>query len=99
MRHIDSPLRKIMHKLNRSICACSVLILATISMSRPAMSQVLYGSLVGNVTDASDAPVPEAPVKITHIETNQSRNGVTNAEGIYNFPTIAAGTYEVVVSK
>ena len=88
-----------MHQRDRWILPYVVLILATISMSKPAMSQVLYGTLVGNVTDASDAAVPEAPVKITHLETNQSRTGVTNTEGIYNFPTIAAGTYEIVVSK
>ena len=33
------------------------------------MAQVLYGTLVGNVTDPSGAAVPGADVKITHIET------------------------------
>ena len=85
--------------LSGPIWAYLGLALIAIWSSKPAMSQVQYGSLVGNVTDASNAPVPEAPVKITHVETNQTRTGATNAEGVFNFPTIQAGTYEIVVSK
>lgn len=66
-----------------AIWAFILLVLATM-FPKPAMSQVLYGSLVGNVTDASDAPVPGAPVKITHVETNESRTGVTNTKELHN---------------
>jgi hypothetical protein len=66
---------------------------------RPVQSQVLYGSLVGNVIDASDAPVPGAAVRITHVETNETRQGLTNSEGTYSFPTIPAGVYEVNITK
>jgi hypothetical protein len=85
--------------LSGPIWAYLGLALLSIWSSKPAISQVLYGSLVGNVTDTSNAPVPQAPVKITHVETNQIRTGATNAEGEFNFPEIQAGTYEVVVSK
>ena len=40
-----------------------------------AKAQALYGSLVGNVTDPSSAGVPGASVKITQVETNESREG------------------------
>jgi hypothetical protein len=66
---------------------------------QPARSQVLYGSMVGNVSDESRAVVPGATVKITHTETNESREGQTNDVGVYSFATIFAGTYEVVISK
>jgi outer membrane receptor protein involved in Fe transport len=62
-------------------------------------AQVLYGSMVGNVKDKSDAVVAGATVKITHKQTNQTRETVTNADGSYNFPTVQTGTYEVTVSK
>jgi hypothetical protein len=73
--------------------ALSVLLAAT-----PAHAQVLYGSLVGNVSDPSDAPIPGAIVVIVQTETNQSRQTVTNNVGQYNFPTIPGGTYEVRVT-
>ncbi len=65
----------------------------------PAPAQVLYGSIVGNVRDASGAAVPNASVTIVNKETNQSRSTVTNEEGGYSFPTVSSGTYEVKVTK
>jgi hypothetical protein len=65
----------------------------------PAHSQVLYGSLVGNVTDPSGAGVFGAIVRITHVEMNESRQTQTNEAGVYSFPAILAGTYAVEVSK
>jgi outer membrane receptor protein involved in Fe transport len=62
-------------------------------------AQVLYGSIVGNVKDNSDAAVVGATVKITHKETGQTREAETNADGSYNFPTVQTGTYDVTVSK
>src|SRR5580692_12700937 len=64
-----------------------------------AHSQVLTGSLVGNVTDPSSAGVPGAAVKITQVETNESRDGQTNDTGVFSFPAIPAGTYTVEVRK
>jgi hypothetical protein len=66
---------------------------------QPAHSQVLYGSLVGNVTDPSSAGVFGAIVRITQLETNQSRQTQTSDTGIYSFPAIPAGAYAVEVRK
>lgn len=62
-------------------------------------AQVLYGAIVGNVTDKSDAAIAGATVKITNKATNQSRETITNADGSFNFPTVQTGIYEVHVSK
>jgi len=75
--------------------AASLLIL--ICALQPAHSQNLYGSLVGNVTDASNAAVVGATVRITQVETNESREIRTNDTGVFSFPSIAAGTYTVEV--
>lgn len=64
-----------------------------------ARAQVLYGTLTGNVTDSNGAVVANATVTITHKETSQSRDGVTNSNGSYDFPTVQAGTYSIRVSK
>ena len=76
----------------------AVLLAAGIGVGR-AEAQVLYGSIVGNVTDKSDAAISGATVKITNKGTNQTREAITNADGSFNFPTVQAGIWEVTVSK
>jgi hypothetical protein len=75
-----------------------VAVLALVALSTPARAQVLYGSIVGTVTDSSNLAIPGATVIITHSETNQSREAITNDTGGYTFPNVAAGTYRVDVS-
>src|SRR5574340_58877 len=78
------------------VCAAVLCALAT----PPAIyAQVLYGAVVGNVKDASDAVVTGAAVVITNSETRQSRQETTNVMGGYSFPTLPPGTYELKVSK
>src|SRR5215813_4018601 len=93
------------HFIRRSsrhfVCAGAPLaaLLLALMIPRTAGAQVLYGTLTGNVTDSSGAVVAGATVTITHKETGQSRDGVTDANGGYDFPTVQAGTYSVKVSK
>ncbi len=78
-----------------------VALLAAVLLSASSTAvrgQVLYGSIVGNVTDSSGGTVPGATVTITQLETNQTRESVTNEAGSYTFANVAAGTYQVVVS-
>ena len=79
--------------------ALSVVLACTCLVDRPALAQVLYGSIVGTVKDASSAAVPGAVVTVFNKETNQSRSSVTNDEGGYNFSTVQSGTYDVKVTK
>ena len=69
------------------------------SFCRTGQAQVLYGSLVGSVTDASGAAVPDANVKITQTETNETREVQTNVAGGYTLSTLPAGPYTVTISK
>ena len=62
-------------------------------------AQILYGSLVGNVADASGAVIPGAQVTVTNEQTGATRTGQSNASGVYNFPTVAAGVYTVAVQS
>jgi hypothetical protein len=62
-----------------------------------ARGQVLYGSLVGTVTDPSGALVPAAEVKITNRATNQTRTALTNEAGLYSFSNVLAGPYDMEV--
>jgi hypothetical protein len=74
-------------------------IVLVLSVAPSSLAQTLYGSLVGNVRDASDAAVAEAKVTIVHKQTNQVRETLTNQLGVFNFPTIPSGFYEVRVTK
>lgn len=63
-----------------------------------AHAQVLYGTLVGNVTDATGGAVPNAAVRAINQGTGQEWSTATNPLGSYSLPTIPPGSYEVVVT-
>jgi TonB family protein len=75
----------------------SVMLIA-LTLSQSSNAQALYGSIVGNVKDKSEAGVPGATVKITHKETNQTRETAASPIGSFNFPSVQTGTYEITVS-
>jgi hypothetical protein len=79
----------------RGIAAAILLLL--LLLPHRSTAQVLYGSLVGNVTDIQ-AAVPGAEVTVTSKETNLTRRVLTNESGFYSFPNLQAGTYSVTVT-
>ncbi len=64
-----------------------------------AYSQAVNGTVLGTVTDASGAVVPNAKVTITETNTNVSRSGQTNESGNFVFPDVPPGTYAVSVEQ
>ena len=79
------------------LCVLAVLLAAGAAPSA-LHGQVLYGSIVGNVADASGAAIPGATVVVTHNETKATREAITGAAGAYRFPTLQSGTYTVAVN-
>jgi hypothetical protein len=76
------------------------LALFAVLFSVPSLdAQVLYGSVVGTVTDQAGAAVPNAKIRITSRGTTLSRDTETDAAGTYTFPSLPGDTYEVVISK
>src|SRR6476660_647216 len=88
------PLRGMRHV--RVVCSV-VFLLACALIARPLYAQVLYGSIVGSVTDGSGAAMPGATVTIEQTETKLTRALVTDAAGVYNFTAVPSGTYTVSV--
>src|SRR5713101_7624603 len=74
-------------------------ILAILAGNTTARAQVLYGSIVGNLSDPSDAPIPSATVTITNQDTNQSRQTTSGETGAYAFPTVPSGVYTITAVK
>ncbi|MCL6507399.1 MAG: carboxypeptidase-like regulatory domain-containing protein, partial [Bryobacteraceae bacterium] len=75
-----------------------VWVIAAAICLRPAEAQVLYGSIVGTVTDQSDAVVPQATVTITSRETGMSRETKTDPAGRYALVNVLPGTYQLRIS-
>jgi hypothetical protein len=55
--------------------------------------------LTGVVTDPTQAVVPDAKVTVTRVDTGQSREARTNAEGEYRIVLLPPGFYDVKVEK
>jgi len=62
-----------------------------------AGAQVLYGSLTGSVTDASGAALPGAQVTAVNGQTGASQVQTSDSSGIYRFPALLPGTYNVTI--
>jgi hypothetical protein len=60
-----------------------------------ASAQAVTGTLLGNITDSSNAAVPGVTVTATEVQTNISRTAVTNETGFYLFSSLANGKYAV----
>src|SRR5882757_1375346 len=61
------------------------------------LGQAVYGSISGNVTDASGSAVPQAKVTITDSGKGVSYSTTTNESGNYSQTHLIVGTYEVRV--
>jgi len=64
----------------------------------PAAAQVLYGSLLGTIEDATGAVVPNAKISITEKATGFTRDATSDASGNYSLLSIPAGSYTVKVT-
>src|SRR5450759_5331928 len=55
------------------------------------------GQITGEARDPTGAIVPNASVTVTNSATGVARTTTTNASGIYSFPDLTPGTYDVKV--
>jgi Carboxypeptidase regulatory-like domain len=66
--------------------------------ARIASAQVLYGSIVGTVTDQANAVVPKTVVTAKNTSTGLSRQVNTDDAGYYSITNLPEGTYDLSVS-
>jgi hypothetical protein len=64
----------------------------------PATAQVLYGTVVGTVTDPTGAAIPKASVTVVNTATGLSRQVTTDETGYFSVPNLLQGTYDITVS-
>jgi len=63
-----------------------------------ASAQVLYGSIVGTVTDQANAVVPKAAVTVRNTATGLAREVNTDDAGYYSITNLPEGTYDLSVT-
>jgi len=61
-------------------------------------AQVLYGSLTGNVTDPTGAPVPGAHIEAVNQATNVKSDADSDVHGVYRFTELQGGFYKVTIT-
>ncbi|MGH9665303.1 MAG: carboxypeptidase-like regulatory domain-containing protein [Bryobacteraceae bacterium] len=59
---------------------------------------MLYGSITGNVTDATGAAVSGATVEALNIATGVSKRAAADARGVYLISDLQTGQYKVSIS-
>jgi len=84
-----------------AVCVLGLLLVACLFVALPqtARAQALYGSIVGEVKDASGGSIPGASVTVANKGTNLSRQGVTDEAGRFSFNDLPAGAYNVKISQ
>ena len=80
------------------IFAACLAVLAVVTFTGRAHSQVLYGSIVGNVSDAQGAVAPGVAMTATNTGTGLKVETTTDAGGAYTFRNLLPGTYDLTAS-
>src|SRR3954470_960384 len=83
----------------RHALLAGLIALAGLLAARPAHAQVrITGAITGTVSDNSGAVVPGATVQLVDEGTRQTKDAVTNGQGVFQFPDLNSGRYTVTVT-
>jgi hypothetical protein len=82
----------------RKVTFLSGMMVLLIAAGGTGSGQVLYGTLLGNVSDPQNSPAVAVKVVATNEETGQTRAELTNDLGLFAMRDLQPGTYKVVVS-
>src|SRR6266850_5257659 len=74
------------------LCVFCILALSVL----PAVSQTQAG-ISGVIHDPSGAVIPGVTVTVTNPATNFTRSAISNEAGVYNFPVLQPGRYNIKV--
>src|ERR1700748_809363 len=76
----------------------AVLLTLLILFTTVAFGQLTTADILGTVTDASGAVVPNAAVTLTNLGTNEKRTVQTSGSGDYTFTLLPVGHYSIAVN-
>jgi hypothetical protein len=58
-----------------------------------------FGEITGEVRDSSGAIIGGAAITVTNVATNATRSATSNDAGVYSFPSIPPGIYNLKAEK
>ena len=89
-----------MRSHRRASAARSVLLMLVVAAGfcATSYSQVNTGRILGTVHDPSGAVVANAQVTVRHATTGAKEETVTNANGVYVFPLLPIGEYDLTIA-
>ena len=83
----------------RSLFVMFILATGVFVLLPTATSAQVGTSITGTVHDSSGAVIPDANVVLHNPETKLDLVTTTNSAGVYGFPSVQPGTYDIKVSK
>src|ERR1700693_2924067 len=84
--------------LLRGVMAAAILAFFSAAPASRLKAQVLYGSIVGTVQDATGAVGTEATVSIVNTGTGQTHTSTTSSAGVYSLTNLLEGSYDLTVT-
>jgi hypothetical protein len=81
----------------KSLWLVSLVWIALACPVRVSFGQAVYGNIIGTVTDATGASVPNAKVTVIDVAKGVSYSAVTNTSGNYLVPNLTPSTYTVTI--
>jgi hypothetical protein len=85
-------------RVKSSLLCVALGLLVIGAVAHDASAQVLYGSMVGTLTDDTGAVVPKATVTVINTSTGLSREVTTDDAGYYSIPNLPEGTYDLSIA-
>jgi Carboxypeptidase regulatory-like domain len=73
------------------------LLLMLLFRSQATLAQLTTADILGTVSDATGAVIPNASITLVNLGTNETRATQSNATGDYNFTLLPVGHYSITV--
>src|ERR1035441_5429822 len=77
---------------------CLLALLLALLLCAPMYAQEFQAGIRGIVKDSQGAVVPGVPVEAQNLATNEISRTITNEAGIYSFPVLPIGTYNLTAT-
>src|SRR2546425_10507076 len=84
--------------IRRLAAAVLLTVLTVLIAPTTSRAQVLYGSLVGHVTDPNGAAVPGAKVEVVNVSTQATKSTTTDEDGAYSVTDLVPSVYKLTVA-
>lgn len=74
-------------------------LVSAVLLTAAAFAQTTAGGVKGTVRDPANAVVPDATVTLLNTGTNIARRTQSSSAGLYDFPNVLPGNYELSIEK